>query len=148
MDGLARKFFITEDIDAVTEAIKRAEKETSGEIRVHIEEYCPKKNVLDRAAKVFADLKIHKTELRNGVLIYLAFRDKKFAIIGDKGINRVVEPNFWDTTRDIMQEYFRKSEFTHGLIHGIKQTGEQLKKYFPYQLDDINELSDEVSFGD
>jgi uncharacterized membrane protein len=148
MDGLARKFFITEDIEAVTKAIKEAEKETSGEIRVHIEEFCSKKNVLDRAAKVFAELKIHKTELRNGVLIYLAFRDKKFAIIGDKGINRVVEPGFWDTTRDIMQNYFRKSEFTLGLIHGIKQAGEQLKKYFPYQIDDINELSDEVSFGE
>jgi uncharacterized membrane protein len=148
MDGLARKFFITEDIEAVTQAIKEAEKETSGEIRVHIEEFCPKKNVLDRAAKIFADLKIHKTELRNGVLIYLAFRDKKFAIIGDKGINRVVEPGFWDTTRDIMQEYFRRSEFTNGLVHAIQQAGIQLKKYFPYQNDDINELPDEVSFGD
>ena len=148
MDGHARKFFITEDNDAVKQAIVEAEKETSGEIRVHIEEFCPKRNVLDRAAKVFSDLKIHKTELRNGVLIYLAFRDKKFAIIGDKGINRVVEPTFWDTTRDIMQEYFRRSEFTRGLVHGIQQAGDQLKKYFPYQLDDINELSDEISFGD
>jgi uncharacterized membrane protein len=148
MDGLARKFFITEDIDAITQAIKSAEKETSGEIRVHIEEFCKNKNVLDRAAKVFAELKIHKTELRNGVLIYLAFRDKKFAIIGDKGINRVVEPNFWDSTRDLMQDYFRKSEFTLGLVDGIKRAGEQLKLYFPYQKDDINELSDEVSFGE
>ena len=148
MEGLARKFFITEDIEAVTQAIKEAEKETSGEIRVHIEEFCPKKNVLDRAAKVFADLKIHKTELRNGVLIYLAFRDKKFAIIGDKGINKKVEPDFWDAVRDIMQEHFRRSEFTLGLVHAIQQAGIQLKKYFPYQKDDINELSDEVSFGD
>jgi uncharacterized membrane protein len=148
MEGLARKYFITEDIEAVTQAIKDAEKDTSGEIRVHIEEFCTKRNVLDRAAKVFAELKIHKTELRNGVLIYLAFRDKKFAIIGDKGINRVVEPTFWDSTRDIMQEHFRKSEFTLGLVHGIQKAGEQLKKYFPYQIDDINELSDEISFGD
>jgi uncharacterized membrane protein len=148
MDGLARRFFITEDIDAITQAIKEAEKETSGEIRVHIEEFCPKNNVLDRAAKIFAELKIHKTELRNGVLIYLAFRDKKFAIIGDKGINKKVEPGFWDSSRDIMQEHFKKSEFTKGLVHGIQQAGSQLKKYFPYQLDDINELSDEISFGE
>ena len=148
MDGFARRFFITEDIEAIEKAIKKAEKETSGEIRVHIEEFCTKKNVLDRAAKLFAQLKIHKTELRNGVLIYVAFRDKKFAIIGDKGINKVVEPDFWDATRDIMQEYFRRSEFTKGLIHGIEQAGAQLKKYFPYQKDDINELSDEISFGD
>lgn len=148
MEGLARKYFITEDIEAITQAIKEAEKETSGEIRVHIEEFCTKKNVLDRAAKVFAELKIHKTELRNGVLIYLAFRDKKFAIIGDKGINRVVEPDFWDTTRNIMQDHFRSSGFSKGLIHGIQQAGTQLKKYFPYQKDDINELSDEISFGD
>ena len=148
MEGFARKFFITEDIEAITQAIKEAEKETSGEIRVHIEEFCIKKNVLDRAAKIFSKLKIHKTELRNGVLIYLAFRDKKFAIIGDKGINKVVEPGFWDSVRDIMQEHFRRSEFTKGLVHGIQQAGIQLKKYFPYQKDDINELPDEVSFGD
>jgi uncharacterized membrane protein len=147
MDITASEYFSEEEIAAVKSAIQAAEKNTSGEIRVHLEAYCRRKNVLDRAARVFAKLKMHKTKLRNGVLIYLAFEDRKFAIIGDKGINRVVGQNFWEDVRDILQDHFSKREFIEGLTKGIALTGEKLKVNFPYQLDDVNELPDDISMG-
>ena len=110
-----------------------------------LKKHCPEKNVLDRCAKLFASLGMHKTKLRNGVLIYVAFEHRKFAIIGDAGINQVVESAFWDNIRDLMQEHFKKGEFATGISIGIEQTGEKLKKYFPYQKGDINEISDEIS---
>jgi uncharacterized membrane protein len=147
MDGSARKFFTEEQIMRIEGAIEMAEDQTSGEIRVHLEEKCSRKNVLERAAEIFARLKMHKTDQRNGVLIYLAFADKRFAIIGDKGINQVVEPDFWNSTRDVMQEHFRHNQFVDGLCHGISSAGSKLKMYFPYQKEDENELKDDISFG-
>jgi uncharacterized membrane protein len=134
------------DKQKISQAIKTAELNTSGEIRVHIESKC-KINELDRAAHVFSILKMHQTELRNGVLIYLAFKDRKFAIIGDAGINAVVPDDFWESTKELMKSYFLKGEFAQGIIVGIDSVGEKLKQFFPYQTDDKNELSDEISFG-
>jgi uncharacterized membrane protein len=142
----ASEFFTKEQKNQIVSAIKEAEKNTSGEIRVHIESNC-KIDVLDRAAYIFKKLEMHKTALRNGVLFYLAVNDKKFAILGDAGINAVVPDNFWEDVKNIMAEYFKKSEFTEGLTKGISLAGELLKKYFPYKSDDINELSDEISFN-
>jgi uncharacterized membrane protein len=139
-------FFTKEDQQLIIQAIKEAEKQTSGEIRVHLEANC-KGNVLDCAAYWFGKLNMHKTNQRNGVLIYLAYADKKFAIIGDAGINKVVLPDFWESTKDIMTNHFKTGDFVKGLCEGIKKSGEQLKKHFPYQSDDKNELSDELSFG-
>ena len=130
----------------VKSAIKEAELNTSGEIRVHIEKKC-KGDIMDRAAFVFEKLAMYKTELRNGVLFYLATSDKKFAILGDAGINAKVPEGFWESVKDHMQDLFKKGEFAKGLSDGIKMAGISLKEHFPYQKDDVNELSDEISFG-
>ena len=144
---MANKFFTSDQKQQIISAIKEAELNTSGEIRVHIENHC-KKEVLDRAATIFATLKMHKTKLRNGVLFYLAIKDKKFAILGDGGINAVTADDFWDTIKEMMLHKFKDGEFAVGLSSGIKMAGEQLKAHFPYQSDDINELDDDISFGE
>ena len=144
---MANKFFTSDQKQQIISAIKDAELNTSGEIRVHIENHC-KKEVLDRAATIFATLKMHKTKLRNGVLFYLAIKDKKFAILGDGGINAVTPDDFWDTIKEMMLHKFKDGEFAVGLSSGIKMAGEQLKAHFPYQSDDINELDDDISFGE
>ena len=141
------RFFSEEDKLFITNAIKDAEVNTSGEIRVHLETKC-KEDVLDRAAFIFEKLKIHETKLRNGVLFYLAVEDRKFAILGDAGINQVTSEDFWDNIKVEMLTHFKDGDFSKGLVHGIQMTGEALKSYFPYQRDDVNELSDEISFGE
>ena len=139
-------FFTPSDKDRINHAIKDAELQTSGEIRVHIEDRC-KKEVLDRAAEIFAFLKMQKTQLRNGVLFYLATRDQVFAILGDKGIHAVVPGNFWDNIKDVMHSCFKEHKFTEGLCEGIKMAGGQLQAHFPSETHDINELEDTISFG-
>jgi uncharacterized membrane protein len=143
---MAQHFFSHEQKEAIVNAIKEAEQNTSGEVQVHIESHC-KKAVMDRAADVFAMLKMHETKLRNGVLFYLAVEDHKFAILGDAGINSVVPPNFWEQIKEHMQDEFKKGNFTKGLCEGIEQAGKHLKSHFPYKRGDVNELSDEISFG-
>ncbi len=130
----------------IVNAIKQAELNTSGEIRVHIEKSC-KGDVLDRAAYIFDKLNMQKTELRNGVIFYLAIKNKKFAILGDAGINKKVPNNFWENIKNTMIEYFKEEKFSEGLVKGITMAGEQLKAHFPYQSDDVNELPDDISFG-
>lgn len=125
-------------------AIVEAEKNTSGEIRVHIEEHT-EKSPLERAQEVFFELKMDETQDRNGVLFYICVSDKKFAIIGDKGINEAVESDFWDCTKDTVIANFKEGNFKKGLVEGILRAGERLKKYFPFQSDDTNELSNEIS---
>jgi uncharacterized membrane protein len=142
----AENFFTSAEKEAIKYAIEEAEKNTSGEIRVHLENHCSE-DVLDRATAVFAKLDMHKTELRNGVLFYLAIVDRKFAIIGDAGINAVVPDNFWDKTKEEVLEQFKKGDFALGLSTGIILAGEALKMHFPFQQNDLNELSDEISFG-
>lgn len=131
----------------IVEAIGTAEKNTSGEIRVHIE----KENAIapiDRAMEVFRHLHMENTQERNGVIIYLAVKSKHFAIYGDKGINEKVADNFWDSTKITMQNHFQNGNFKQGLIDGILKAGEQLQKYFPHADDDTNELSNEISIGE
>ena len=128
----------------IVQAIVEAEKNTSGEIRVHIEEHT-EKLPLERAQEVFFKLKMDETQDRNGVLFYVCVSDKKFAIIGDKGINEAVESDFWDCTKDTVIANFKEGNFKKGLVEGILRAGERLKKYFPYQSDDTNELSNEIS---
>lgn len=142
----AESFFAKHDQEDIRQAIMLAELDTSGEIRVHIENYC-KGDVMDRAAFLFKQLGMDKTEKRNGVLIYLAVKNRRFAIVGDVGINTVVPENFWDDTKLFMLDHFRDNRFTDGLIGAIEKTGKLLKKHFPYHRNDINELSDDVSFG-
>ena len=142
----ARLFFTKEEQQKIVAAIKEAELNTSGEIRVHIENHC-KEEALERAAEVFYDLKMDRTAARNGILFYLAVKDRKFAIIGDEGINKEVEHDFWNDIKDEMISNFKENKFAEGLIAGILKCGDKLKEYFPYQNDDINELSDEISFS-
>jgi len=139
--------FTKEQQQRIVKAIEQAELNTSGEIRVHIEKSC-KIDVLDRAADVFALLKMHKTQLRNGVLFYFAISDRKFAILGDAGINSKVPNNFWDSIKEEMLVLFKQSDITSGLEKGILLAGEKLKEHFPLQKNDVNELSNEISFGD
>lgn len=138
-------FFSEEEKKQITNAIAEAELNTSGEIRLHVEGRC-KIDVLDRAAYMFGKLNMHQTALRNGVLFYLAVYDRKFAILGDAGINKLVPVNFWDEIKETMLTYFKEGQFAEGLSKGILMAGEQLKTNFPYQGDDVNELSDEISF--
>ena len=139
--------FTEEEQQQVQKAVAAAEKNTSGEVRVCIEKTCSD-DPLDRAVKYFAQLEMQKTKLRNGVLIYVATVDRKFAIIGDAGINQVVPDNFWDTAKEHMLEHFKYGNLVEGIITGVTEAGEQLKKYFPYMLDDKNELPDDIAFMD
>ncbi|MCX6257026.1 MAG: TPM domain-containing protein [Bacteroidia bacterium] len=142
----AKTFFKPEELILITDAIREAELNTSGEIRVHVESSC-KGDVLDRAAHIFQKLKMHKTALRNGVLFYFAAMDKKFAILGDIGINAKVSPDFWNDVKEIMKGDFAKGNLTEGLVQGILMAGQHLKLHFPHSENDVNELPDEVSFG-
>ncbi len=139
-------FLTKEEEQEIVQAIQIAEKDTSGEIRVHIEK-TTSIAAFDRALEVFNLLKMDQTALKNGVLIYLAVADKSFVICGDKGINDVVESDFWDCTKDAMLAHFKNGNFKQGLIDGILRAGERLKTYFPYEIGDQNELSNEISKG-
>jgi uncharacterized membrane protein len=139
-------FLTKEEEQEIVEAIRMAEKETSGEIRVHIEK-TTSKVPFDRALEVFHELGMDATELKNGVLIYLAVDDHKFVICGDKGINEVVPKDFWDCTKEVMAAQFKNGNFKQGLIDGITRAGGKLQEYFPYEHNDTNELSNEISKG-
>ncbi|WP_339918727.1 TPM domain-containing protein [uncultured Flavobacterium sp.] len=139
-------FLTQEEEQEIVEAIRVAEKNTSGEIRVHLEK-TTELDAFDRALEVFNELKMDETELKNGVLIYLAVEDKTFVICGDQGINDVVTNDFWDTTKEAMVAHFKNGNYKQGLVDGILIAGEQLKKHFPWSEDDTNELSNEISKG-
>jgi len=141
-----QNYFSEENKLEIGNAIRVAETNTSGEIRVHIEKKC-EGDVLDRAAYIFEKLKMHKTDLRNGVLFYLAVEDRKFAILGDAGINQKVESDFWESTKMLVVEKLKDKKYAEGLAAGIIKAGNKLKELFPYQDEDVNELSDEISFG-
>ncbi len=143
----ASSFFSKEQQAEILAAIRKAEDNTSGEIRVHLESII-EGDVLDRSAWIFKKMKMHETAERNGVLFYLAVDNRKFAIIGDKGINEKVPENFWDSIKHTMEEHFRKGEFTEGLVRGILMAGIQLKEHFPFRKGDVNELPDDISFND
>jgi uncharacterized membrane protein len=139
-------FLSKEEEQEIVAAIRIAEKNTSGEIRVHIEK-TTSLDAYDRAMEVFNDLKMDETELQNGVLFYFAVEDKTFVICGDKGINDIVTNTFWDSTRDVMITHFKQGNFKQGIIDGILKAGDKLKEHFPWLEGDTNELSDEISKG-
>ncbi|MDV6168800.1 TPM domain-containing protein [Flavobacterium sp. DG1-102-2] len=142
----ANDFLTPKDEEVIVAAIQQAEKNTSGEIRVHIENHA-EKPPLERAQEVFFELDMDKTTARNGVLFYVGVADHTFAIIGDEGIDKVVEADFWDCTRDVVISHFKGNRFAQGLSEGILRAGERLKTYFPYSDDDKNELPDTISKG-
>ena len=137
----------------IIEAIRLAEQNTSGEIRVHLEATSTPANsktkidVLDRAAEVFDILHMGNTKLSNGVLIYVAVEDRELVIMGDKGINDLVATDFWESTKDAIISKFKNGEIALGLVDGILKAGQQLKKHFPYKKGDSNEIPDEISIG-
>jgi uncharacterized membrane protein len=150
-----RQFFKNNEKQMIIAAIEKAEKLTSGEIRVHVESKVVNvvtggnnlNDAIGRAKEVFEKLGMAKTDLHNGVLIYLAVTDRKFAIIGDSGIDKAVPQNFWDETKEKMQALFKDGRFADGVCLGITLAGEHLANYFPYKSGDVNELSNEISMG-
>lgn len=143
----AKNFFSEEEQEAIINAIKSAELNTSGEIRLHLEDRTSKDPML-RAEEVFLQTGMQKTEKRNGVLIYLSVKDRKLAILGDKGINDLVGDDFWKEEKDLMLQHFKQEKYVDGLTKAIAVIGENLKKYFPYQKGDENELPDDISFNE
>lgn len=139
-------FLTPEEESEIVKAISQAEKSTSGEIRVHIENHS-EKPPLERAQEVFNFLGMDNTFMRNGVLFYVGVSDHTFAIIGDEGIDKVVEADFWDCTKDTVISHFKEKKYKDGLVAGILRAGERLQQYFPFESDDTDELSNEISKG-
>lgn len=139
--------FTEEQQELISNAIAEAEKATSGEIRIAIDKHC-EGDAIEQATAHFSKLGMDKTSRHNGVLIYLAHADHKFAIIGDSGINKLVPEDFWETTKVAMQAHFASGNLTQGIIAGILLTGEKLATYYPFEKGDINELPNEVVFMD
>lgn len=142
----ASSFLSKSEKQEIALTIHEAEQQTRGEIRVYIEKKC-KIDVMQRALKVFHQLNMHHTKERNGVLIYVAYADHVFAILGDKGIHEKVPDNFWDDVKELLTKNFAEEKFTEGIKQAILMCGDHLKKHFPAKEKDINELSDEVEFG-
>ncbi len=143
--GKVEDFLKQSEEEEIIKAIQQAEQQTSGEIRVHIENHSDNHN--KRVMEVFHELEMTKTKNRNGVLLYIAVTDKYFYIYGDEGINKLVSDNFWDTTRDIMLHYFKKQQFKEGIVKAVLEIGKQLKQFFPYDKAQKNELSDDISYS-
>lgn len=142
-DGILSK----KDEQEIVDAITQAELNTSGEIRVHLESG-DERPVLERAKEVFELLQMDQTASKNGVLFYVAIKQKTFAIIGDEGIDKIVKHDFWNSIKDTIISHFKTGEFKTGLIMGILETGTKLQIHFPYQKDDVNELPNEISKGE
>ena len=140
-------FLSSDDELAIVQAIQEAEKKTSGEVRVHIEKKCPKKDPIKRAISLFQKLGMHKTDLRNGVIVYVATEDHLLAIWGDEGIHANVGQEFWESTLVTLQEDFKTNQIKNGLSKALIDIGEKLQQHFPYQKDDKNELDDSISYG-
>lgn len=148
---IPRKFFSAAEQEMLREAIAKAEKRTSGEIRLHIERDVPAKAPVSgdaylRAREILAALGMHQTAERNGVLVYLATRSRKFAVLGDEELHRRVGTEFWSDVRDVMAARFGEARFVEGLSEGIAMVGEKLSVHYPYREDDVNELPDEISY--
>lgn len=145
MGFLSKPFLTTEEKEALVKGIQEAEFNTSGEIRVHLEPRCPDTNPLERAKTLFLQLGMGNTKQKNGILIYVAYEDHRFAILGDSGINAVVESHFWEDVKEVMRSHFASGGNLSGLLYAVKATGMHLKHFFPYTEGDQNELSNEIS---
>lgn len=145
MSAKSEAFLTKQEEEEIVDAIRQAERTTSGEIRVHLEPTTGELDIFERAMEVFHALKMDNTKEDNGVLIYVAVEDRNFVIYGDEGINKVVDDDFWESTKDLIVSYFKKGDFKTGLVQGILKAGEQLQKHFPWDEDDTNELSDQIS---
>jgi uncharacterized membrane protein len=147
MSSKSEAFLSKKEEEEIVEAIRQAERTTSGEIRVHLEPSTGEQDIFERAMEVFHSLKMDNTKEENGVLIYVAVEDRNFVIFGDKGINDVVSDDFWESTKELIVSHFKKGNFKNGLVEGVIKAGEQLQKHFPWDENDANELSDQISKG-
>jgi len=148
---IPRQFLSEAEQEQLRAAVAAAEKRTSGEIRLHLERDVPAKAPVNgdaylRAREVFAGLKMHETAERNGVLVYLATRSRRFAVLGDEQLHQRVGEAFWNDVRDLLAARFREDRFLEGLCEGIALVGEKLRAHFPHRTDDLNELPDEISY--
>ena len=132
------------DHDRIVRAIREAEEKTSGEIRVFFQRGSLKGDALPAAQKQFRNLGMQKTKERNGVLIFVAPRARKFAVIGDDGVHQKCGEEYWTRLVDSMREHFQKEDFTQALLEAIGRTGQLLGQYFPKQGGGKNELPDEI----
>ena len=143
-----KEFFKKQETELIVDSIKNAEKQTSGEVRLYVESRCKFVNPLDRAAELFFGLKMEQTAERNGVLVYVAIKDRQLAIFGDKGIHEKVGDDFWEKEVNNMISHFNSENYAQGLAKVIADIGEALRTHFPYQGDkDKNELPDDIVFG-
>jgi uncharacterized membrane protein len=143
-----KEFFTDEEKQLVVTAIQAAERCTSGEIRVFVESRCRYVDPLDRAAEVFAGLKMEQTAARNGVLVYVALKDRQLALLGDKGIHEKVGREFWDRQVQLILSHFNKANYAQGIAQVVAEIGKALETHFPYDKDtDTNELPDDIVFG-
>ncbi|WP_300439315.1 TPM domain-containing protein [Christiangramia sp.] len=147
MSKKTEAFLTKAEEEEIVAAIRQAERTTSGEIRVHLEPTTGELDIFDRAMEVFHALKMDNTKQDNGVLIYVAVEDRNFVIYGDKGINDVVADDFWESTKDLIVSHFKEGNYKTGLVEGVIKAGEQLQKHFPWDDNDKNELSDQISKG-
>lgn len=142
------KFFTPEEKQQIKDAILKAEQNTSGEVRVFVESRCSYMDAIDRAAEIFLSLKMEKTELRNGVLVYLAMEDHQVAVFGDEGIHQKVGNEFWDKEVKMMVDNFTRHHYSEGITQCVLDIGDALHAHFPYDKRiDKNELPDDIVFG-
>ena len=132
--------------ERVRDTVRAAEKRTSGEIRVHMDDVISG-NVLDHAATVFTELEMHRTAYRNGILIYISVAQHRAAVIGDAGINARLPHGYWNDVLEVILHEFKAERYCDGLCMGIERLGEQLHTHFPRERSDVNELNDDISFG-
>ena len=142
-----KKFFSPGEQQLIVAAIQKAERSTSGEVRVFVESRCSYMDALDRAVEVFAQMRMQNTAERNGVLVYVAIKDQQLAVFGDEGIHRKVGDEYWNTEVIKMLRDFNRDDYAKGIAGCVEDIGEALQQFFPYTDGDKNELSDEIEFG-
>lgn len=142
-----KKHFTDEEQELIVAAIREAEKNTSGEVRVYVESRCSYVDALDRAVEVFAEMNMQNTNQRNGVLVYVALKDHQLAVFGDEGIHQKVGMDYWNEEVSKMMRAFNRENYIKGIADCVLDIGNALKHFFPYTADDKNELSDEIQFG-
>lgn len=146
MTPKTERYFSETQEKQIVAAIQQAELQTSGEIRIHVEAVCTHESPVERAKELFLGLKMERTKERNGILFYFAYESHKFAIWGDKGIHERVSQSFWDLIKNESIHRFKEGKMLEGLVASILKCGDELRRYFPYQKDDTNELPNEISY--
>jgi uncharacterized membrane protein len=141
------QYFTAAEMEAIVQAIRAAEKQTSGEVRVFIESRCSYVDPVERAKEIFFELKMEKTKDRNAVLLYIAMRDRQLALFADEGIYEKCGQAYWEMEVKVMLQNFKDNAIAKGIIDCVSHVGQTLKEKFPFEKTDKNELPDEIIFG-